>query len=219
MEIKDLLSPLGTVIAVFLAARFALRNEQIKKGLDIRTTQLIQLSEMVYLTSVNVMQYAGTLAAIIDAHMTPVVNNNLKIISMEQLHEWKNTLDKANDWALNIREIGICSQRLSFHGNSTWPDWGYKVRILRREIDVFFMITRPGERNIEIGMTTKSCEEVDSFTRLLRIRVKEIEKIKSELLQSMQDEFDNLTRHEPITIATLTHNIYQSIRRFLCLNK
>lgn len=214
MEIKDLFTPLGTVIAVFLAARFALRNEQIKKGLDIRTTQLTQLSEMVYLTSVNVMQYAGALAGIIDAQM--IINHHKKI-SMEQLHEWKNRLDDANDWALDIREIAICSQRLSFHGNPTWPDWGKKVSILRREIDAFFMITRPGERNIEIGMTTKTFEEVDNFTRLLRIRVKEIEKIKSELLQSMQDEFNRLTRHEPLTIVTLARNISQSIRRFLCL--
>ncbi|MCW0351045.1 ubiquinol-cytochrome-c reductase complex assembly factor 3 [Pantoea ananatis] len=221
MEIKDLLTPAITVLGVFLTARFALRNEHRKKALEIETTQLESLSVLVLRSLDNVAQYSGTLAVLIDANvkiiteqLSPASRDNAGI-PVAELNKWKDQLDKHSAWRLNRSDLQKASHGLRFHREADWARWQQTVTQLQREIYAFFMITTPGEENIERMNGVRTAAEARDFAQTLRTRVRELQSLQETLLTSMKNDFSQLLRPEQTaTLCSLTKGLWRRMRRF-----
>lgn len=221
MEIKDILTPVFTVLAVCLAAHFALRNEHKKKALEIETTQIDRLSALVDRSLDNFSQYAGALAVIIDIQITMMTERhhpdqrvNMEV-DLEQLHKWIDEIDSHPVWGLNRSDLRQASHGLRFHREADWPIWRETVPRVHREIDEFFMITMPGEENIELRNRRRTAAEAKAFAVIMRTRTKELGKLKETLLASMKGDFSKLLRpEETATLCSLLSNFRRWAARF-----
>lgn len=221
MEIKDLLTPAFTVMGVCLAAHFALRNEHRKKALEIETSQLDRISVLVLNSLDNFAQYAGALAGIIDAQITILTeqltppNCDNAEISVADLHNWLDQIDSHPQWGLNRSELQKASHGLRFHREADWLRWQEAIPQLQREIYAFFMITLPGEDNIELMRRGRTAAEARAFARTMRIRVSELRSLQEALLSSMKDDFSKLLRPEQTaTLCSMTNSLWCWMRRF-----
>ncbi len=106
------MQPAATVAAVCLAAYFALRNERKKKALEIRTTQLDRISELVNRASTNLMQYTGSLASILEARQRRLSTEQKFDINV--ISKWKDCLDESEVWAIDIQHSEHVSTAWSF---------------------------------------------------------------------------------------------------------
>lgn len=221
MGIKDLLPAAIAVFSVFLTARFALRNEHRKKALEIETTQLESLSALVLRSLDNVAQYSGTLAGLIDAkvkiiteQLSPASRDNAGI-PVAELNKWKDQLDNHSEWGLNRSDLQKASHGLRFHREADWARWQQTVPQLQREIYAFFMITTPGEENIERMNGVRTAAEAREFAQTLRTRVRELHNLQETLLTSMKNDFSQLLRPEQTaTFCSLTNGLWRRMRRF-----
>lgn len=221
MEVKDLLTPAFTVMGVCLAAHFALRNEHRKKALEIETTQLDSLSAVVLRSLDNFAQYAGAIAGLIDAQITilteqlPPPNRDNAEISVAELHKWLDQIDSHPTWGLKRSELQTASHGLRFHREADWARWQQIVPQLHREIYAFFMITVPGEENIELMRRGRTAAEGRAFAGTMRIRVIELHSLQETLLTSMKKDFSKLLRPEQTaTFCSLTNGLWRRMRRF-----
>ncbi|WP_337024517.1 MULTISPECIES: hypothetical protein [unclassified Pantoea] len=224
MEIKGLLTPAFTVMGVCLAAHFALRNEHRKKALEIETSQLDRLSVLVLSSLDNFAQYVGALAGIIDAQITvlteqlPPPNRDNVEISVAELHNWLDQIDSHPAWGLDRSELQKASHGLRFHREADWARWQQIVPQLHREIYAFFMITLPGEENIELMSRGRTAAKGRAFAETMRIRVSELRSLQEALLSSMKDDFSKLLRPEQTaTFCSVTNGLWRRMRRlFAC---
>lgn len=216
MDIKDILTPFFTVLAVYLAAHFALRNEHKKKALEIETAQIDSLSKLVDCSLDNFSQYIGALAGIIDIKITMMTTPypsdqrlNMKI-DIQQLQDWVEDINSHPSWGLNISDLRLASHGLRFHREADWLIWQKTVPQVRREINDFFMITQLGEENIILSDCIRTVEEAKAFTVMMRTRVKELGKLKETLLTSMKSDFNKLLGHEEkMTLCSLLSNLWR----------
>lgn len=221
MEIKDLFTPAITVLGVFLTARFALRNEHRKKALEIETSQLERLSSLVLQSLDNIAQFAGALAGLIDAKITimteqiPPPGRDSAVIPVAELQRWIEQLDADPAWGLNRSDLQKASHGLRFHRETDWARWQQTVKPLHREIYAFFMITTPGEENIERMNGVRTAAEAREFAQTLRTRVRELHNLQETLLTSMKNDFSQLLRPEQTaTFCSLMKGLGRRMRRF-----
>ncbi|HBA6803776.1 TPA: hypothetical protein J1492_001603, partial [Escherichia coli] len=144
MNMQIFIAPAATVAAVCLAAYFALRNERKKKALEIRTTQLDRISELVNRASTNLMQYTGTLASILEAHAKDNYLPNKKF-DINVISKWKDCLDESEVWAIDIQQLRTCQHSLEFHREKEWAEWKKIIPPLLDKINQFFLISKPGQ--------------------------------------------------------------------------
>ncbi|MDI6539719.1 hypothetical protein QMA77_22660 [Pantoea ananatis] len=221
MEIKDLLTPAITVLGVFLTARFALRNEHRKKALEIETTQLESLSALVLRSLDNFAQYTAALAVLVDAKRTIMTeqrhpgSRDSAVIPVEELQKWIDQLDADPVWGLNRSDLQKASHGLRFHREADWARWQQTVPQLQREIYAFFMITTPGEENIERRNGVRTAAEASAFAEAMRTRVRELQSLQETLLTSMKNDFSQLLRPEQTaTFCSLMKGLGRRMRRF-----
>ncbi len=221
MGIKDLLPAVITVLAVFLTARFALRNEHRKKALEIETTQLESLSALVLRSLDNFAQYAGALAGLIDAQITilseqlPPPSRDNAEIPVAELQKWLDQIDSHPAWGLNRSDLQKASHGLRFHREADWARWQQIVPQLHREIYAFFMITLPGEENIERMSGFRTAAEARIFAESMRTRVRDLQNLQETLLSSMKDDFSKLLRPEQTaTLCSMTNGLWRCVQRF-----
>lgn len=215
MEIKDILPPVFTVIAVCLAANFALRNERRKKALEIETAQIDRLSALTDRSLDNFSHYAGALAAIVDIKITmmqehsyPEQPTNLKV-DLEKLHEWRDEVDTDPVWRLDMNDLRQASHGLRFHREADWHIWHKIVPRVHSEIYDFFMITAPGEENIELRNLSRSASEAIAFANTMRVCSRELKDLRETLMLSMSADFRKLLRpEETATFCSLLRNIW-----------
>lgn len=221
MGIKDLLPAAITVLAVFLTARFALRNEHRKKALEIETAQIDRLSGLILHSLDNFAQYAGALASITDIQLTMMTErrhplNRVNItIPVEELHHWVEKIESHPVWGLNRTELLKASHGLRFHREGDWQLWNEIVPAVNREIYAFFMITTPGEENIERMNGVRTAAEAREFAETMRTRVRELHNLQETLLTSMKNDFSQLLRPEQTaTFCSLMKGLGRRMRRF-----
>lgn len=221
MEVKDLLTPAFTVMGVCLAAHFALRNEHRKKALEIETSQLDRLSVLVLNSLDNFAQYAGALAGLIDAQITvlaeqlPPPNLDKTNIPVAELQKWLDQIDSHPAWGLNRSGLQKASHGLRFHREADWTSWQQIVPQLHREIYAFFMITLPGEENIERMSGFRTAAEARIFAESMRTRVRDLQNLQETLLTSMKNDFSKLLRPEQTaTFCSLMNGLWRRMQRF-----
>ncbi|MBA4823504.1 hypothetical protein H2241_21445 [Pantoea ananatis] len=221
MGIKDLLPAAIAVFSVFLTARFALRNEHRKKALEIETTQLESLSALVLRSLDNVAQYTAALAVLVDAKRTimteqlPSASRDSAVIPVAELQKWKDQLDADPAWGLYLSDLQKASHGLRFHRGADWARWQQTVPQLQREIYAFFMITTPGEENIERRNGVRTAAEARDFAEAMRTRVRELQSLQETLLTSMKNDFSQLLRPEQTaTFCSLMKGLGRRMRRF-----
>ncbi|WNK51611.1 hypothetical protein RM153_24050 (plasmid) [Pantoea agglomerans] len=221
MEIKDLLTPCVTVLAVFLAAHFALRNEHKKKALEIETAQIERTAALVHHSLDNFAQYTGALAAIVDISTTMIVenqhpNNHERItINFEELHRWIAQIENDPEYGLNRKDLQQAAHGLRFHREANWNRWSNVVPLVHREIYDFFMITTPGKENIDVKDRFRTVEEARIFATTLRDRTTDLILLKEQLLSSMKADFKKLLQpKESLTFCSLLNGFWRWVIRF-----
>ncbi|WNK42625.1 hypothetical protein [Pantoea agglomerans] len=221
MEIKDLLTPCVTVLAVFLAAHFALRNEHKKKALEIETAQIERISALVDRSLDNFVQYTGALAGIVDISTTIMVErqhpDNRERITMhiEQLQSWIAEIENDPEYGLNRKDLRQAAHGLKFHKEANWNRWSNVVPLVHREINGFFMITTPGNENIDVKDRFRTVEEARIFATTMRDRTTELIILKEQLLGSMKADFQKLLQpKESLTFCSLLNNFWCWMIRF-----
>ncbi|ESA60627.1 hypothetical protein HMPREF1591_05020 [Escherichia coli 113303] len=217
MNMQIFIGPTATVAAVCLAAYFALRNERKKKALEIRTTQLDRISELVSRASTNLMQYTGTLASILEAHTKENYLPDHKF-NINEISKWKNDLDKREDWAIDIQQLRTCQHNLEFHREKEWAEWEKIIPPLLDKINQFFLISKPGQPVTLINGQNKTVDELIAFSIYLQQQTEEIKAVRKLLLSQMREEFIELTSFEPVTIFSLLKSIKKSVLQFFCIS-
>ncbi|HGK4675455.1 TPA: hypothetical protein ACJ2WV_004761 [Kluyvera georgiana] len=216
MDMKVFIGPVATVTAVCLAAYFALRNERKKKALEIKTAQLDRISELVNRTSINLMQYAGCLASILETQAKGTYPPNYKF-DIATISKWKDDIDGHESWNLDIQQLRACQHSLEFHREKQWAEWLKIASPLTSEIENFFLISKPGKPVTIINGQSKTVSELLDFSRYLQKRTEEIDSMRKILLTQMREEFIELTRFEPVTIFSLSKSIKKSVMQFFCI--
>lgn len=220
MEIKDLLTPCVTVLGVFLAAHFALRNEHKKKALEIETAQIEHLSALVDRSLDNFGQYTGALAGIVDIKTKVMVGahhpdeRDSVEMDIEQLQGWKDAIDDST-YELNRNDLRQAAHGLRFHRESDWYYWSNLVPLVHREINEFFMITTPGKENIDRKNRRRTADEARNFATTMRDRTTELTTLKGQLISSMKADFDKLLRpKESLNFCSLLNDFWCWVIRF-----
>ncbi|MGY8619905.1 hypothetical protein [Pantoea agglomerans] len=224
MEIKDLLTPCVTVLGVFLAAHFALRNEHKKKALEIETAQIEKISALVDSSLDNFAQYTGALASIVDIRTTIMVEQQHPderervTMHIDQVQFWIQQIDNDPVYGLNRKELRQAAHGLKFHREANWNRWSNVVPLVHREINEFFMITTPGMENIDVKDRLRTDEEARNFATTMRDRTSELTLLKEQLLSSMRADFKKLLRpKESLSFCSLLNDFwYWAIRFFNC---
>ena len=224
MEIKDLLTPAFAVLGVYLAANFALRNEHKKKALEVETTQIERLSALVDRSLDNFAQYAGALAGIVDIQTTLMTerhhpNDRDKIVMrIQQVQKWIEAIENDSVYGLNRNDLRQAAHGLRFHREADWQAWRDVVPLVHREIDDFFMITTPGNENVDLKNGQRTIEEARKFAIDMRKRTSELATLKETLLSSMKGDFIKLLRPEQtISFCSLLNDFWcWAIRFFRC---
>ncbi|HDQ6493242.1 TPA: hypothetical protein QBF03_000083 [Escherichia coli O117:H4] len=217
MNMQIFIASAATVAAVCLAAYFALRNERKKKALEIRTTQLDRISELVNRASTNLMQYTGTLASILEAHAKDNYLPNKKF-DINVISKWKDCLDESEVWAIDRQQLRTCQHSLEFHREKEWAEWKKIIPPLLDKIDQFFLISKPGQPVTFINGQNKTADELLVFSRYLRKQTAEIESVRQLLLSQMREEFIELTSFEPVTMFSLFKSIKKNVMQFFCIS-
>ncbi|MGY3094974.1 hypothetical protein [Pantoea eucalypti] len=224
MEIKDLLTPAFAILGVYLAAQFALRNEHKKKSLEVETTQIERLSALVDRSLDNFAQYTGALAGIVDIKTTIMLENHLPkdrdkiVMRIQQVQKWIEAIENDSVYGLNRNDLRQAAHGLRFHREEDWQRWCDVVPLVHREIDDFFMITTPGNENVDLKNGQRTVEEARKFAITMRIRTSELVTLKETLLSSMKDDFIKLLRPEQtISFCTLLNDFWcWAVRFFSC---
>lgn len=194
MEIKDVLTPLVTLAAVWLGANFTLRNELRKKELEIKAAHLEKLSENCDSTLFHLINYAGSIAAMLDVHMS--LTPGSEPLRINVLNDLLTQIDDSPR-GLDQEKMRWCRHGLEFHRESEWERWKNVVMPLKDRIYDFFMITTPGEENRTMLDKSRTRTETLEFTTELRARIKDIEALRKEVVSAMANDFRRLTQPTP----------------------
>ncbi|MGF6477818.1 hypothetical protein ABIE06_004680 [Pantoea dispersa] len=136
-------------------------------------------------------------------------------VPVSELHRWIGQIDSDPTWGLNRSELQKASHGLRFHRDADWARWQQTVPQLQREIYAFFMITLPGEENIELMNCERTAAEARAFAETMRTRVSELHNLQETLITSMKDDFSKLLRPgQTATFCSMTHGLWNWMRRF-----
>jgi len=220
MDLKDVTTPLATIVAVWLAASFALRNERRKKTLELRTAQIDRIADLVNRSSTNLLNHTGALASIVEINARMwEENSHAPGVPLETLHNWINDLDEHPAWGIDRELYRQCAHDLEFHRESEWLLWERVVPGIIDEKNTFFMISMPGNGLVDMKDQTRSVEDILAFAVLMRRRVRELQTMRRDILDSLRKDFRNLTRPAAPTLRSLTAGVLRGIRHFLTGNK
>lgn len=211
MDFKEMITPLVTLAAVWLAANFTLRNELRKKELEIKATYLEKLSEKCDSMLLDLINYSGSLAGILDSSPILVPGNNPVCIG--KLNEWLSQLDDSPR-GLDQEKLRWCSHGLEFHRIDEWKRWQDNVQPLQHKIYEFFMITLPGENNVDMSGKSRTRDEITAFAADLRVRMKSIQVMRQDIVSAMAADFRLLTQPVPRNIFNLTSSLCRCISNF-----
>ncbi|EEP91800.1 hypothetical protein [Yersinia kristensenii] len=200
MDFKDVITPLVTLAAVWLAANFTLRNELRKKELEISAAHLEKLSENCDSTLRQWVHYAGCIACTLDAHMLITPGNEPFRINV--LNDLLTQIDDSSH-GLDLEKIQWCRHGLEFHRENEWKRWKDVVPPLKDRIYDFFMITTPGNENLVMLDKNRTRAEIAEFTADLRVRIKDLDVQRKEIVSAMANDFRLLTQPAPSNIYDL----------------
>ncbi|ATM85547.1 MULTISPECIES: hypothetical protein [Yersinia] len=200
MDFKDVITPLATLAAVWLAANFTLRNELRKKELEIKAAHLEKLSENCDSTLIHLINYAGSIASMLDAHMHFTPGNE-----PFRVHFLNDLLTQIDDSprGLDLEKMHWCRHGLEFHRENEWKRWSEVVPSLKDRIYDFFMVTTPGDENLVMLDKSRTRAEIAEFTADLRVRIKDIDVQRKEIVSAMANDFRLLTQSAPNNIYDL----------------
>ncbi|RYC42894.1 hypothetical protein [Pectobacterium zantedeschiae] len=220
MEIKDILTPLATISAVWVAARFTLRNELRKKELELKAAHLEKLSENCDSALIAFMEHAGRLASLIDIKLMLLRESNPSSkkpeikISVADLNEWLTEFERIQQ-PIDHEKLRWCRHGLEFHREHEWKRWRDSVGLLQREMYDFFLITNPGEENRDIKGQYRTREEINKFSARLRKHVAEMETVRKDIVSAMANDFRLLTQPANHNIYELMSSVRKRLSKFL----
>lgn len=196
-ELKDLLTPAASLLAVWLTARFTLNREVRKKELEIRVDRLEKLSADCDEVLSQLINYAGFISALVQSRFLLFTPTQSKArIPIQEFFEYKDLLD--NSELAPDREKGRrCEHGLRFHHYQEWRKWDAIVPKLQNDIYDFFMITRAGEIVKSLKDQSRTQEDCEAFIRQLSKWHKDAEALRKQLLDTMSSDFNELTRSKP----------------------
>ncbi|WP_336853958.1 hypothetical protein [Pseudescherichia vulneris] len=196
-ELKDLLTPAASLLAVWLTARFTLNREIRKKELEIRVDRLEKLSADCDEVLSQLINYAGFISGLVQSRLLLVTPTQSKArIPIQEFSEDKDMLD--NSKLAPDREKGRrCEHGLRFHHYQEWQKWDAIVPKLQNDIYDFFMITRAGEIVKDLKNQSRTQEDCEAFIRQLSKWQKDADTLRKQLLDAMSSDFHELTKSKP----------------------
>lgn len=153
MELHDLMTPVFTLVGVWMAARFTLRNEISKKSLEIRASRMEQLAAECDECLTGLINPVGMLASMLESEFTVVCTLNRPkkgVVAVSELNKLIAMPD-GSKWQLNADKLSQCRQKLSFHRSGDLHLWTGTVGATLKQINQFFMVTLPGEPVRDMG--------------------------------------------------------------------
>ncbi|HHL2498949.1 MULTISPECIES: hypothetical protein [Enterobacter] len=193
-ELKDLLTPVASLLAVWLTARFTLNREIRKKELELRVDRLEKLSADCDEVLLQLINYAGFISGLVQSRLlllTPTQSKTL--IPIQAFSEDKDLLD--NSKLAPDREKGRrCEHGLRFHHYQEWQKWDAIVPKLQNDIYDFFIITPAGEIVKDLKDQGRTQEECEAFVRQLSKWQKNADTLRKQLLDTMSNDFHELTK-------------------------
>lgn len=214
-EWKDILTPLTTLGAVWLAARFTLRNEFRKKELEIRAGQLETLSEKCALSLLSMSNYAGYISYLIDINLNDIQleTPNISHIPSEKYGLWYEEAIESK-WLYDEDLLNWCSHSLRFHRPSDFEKWRDEVEVTRDRICAFFLISRPGQEwKLRLGKP-KTLNELDDFSIELKQSCTSMKKLRNHLVENIAEDYRKLLRSEPNNLWQLLSHWRKSMFSF-----
>lgn len=196
-ELKDLLTPAASLLAVWLTARFTLNREIRKKELEIRVDRLEKLSADCDEVLSQLINYAGFISGLVQSRLLLLTPTQSKArIPIQEFSEDKDLLD--NSKLAPDREKGRrCEHGLRFHHYQEWQKWDAIVPKLQNDIYDFFMITRAGEIVKDLKNQSRTQEDCEAFIRQLSKWQKDADTLRKQLLDAMSSDFHELTKSKP----------------------
>ena len=193
-ELKDLLTPAASLLAVWLTARFTLNREIRKKELELRVDRLEKLSADCDEVLLQLINYAGGISGLVQSRLLEVTQAQLKAqIPIQALSEYKDLLDDSK-WSPDPDKGRRCEHGLRFHHYQEWQKWDAIVPKLQNDIYDFFMITRAGEIVKDLKDQSRAQEECEAFVRQLSKWQKDADTLRKQLLDTMSNDFHELTK-------------------------
>lgn len=218
MELNIILTPLVTLAGVWLGARYALRNEIIKKSIEIRASRIEQLAAECDDCLTGLINHAGMIASRVDSEFTVVSTLRRSLqgtVTVSELNRLFEPLD-GSPWKLNADQLSKCRQKLSFHRPADLHLWTAAVGETLTHMYQFFMITMPGEEVRDMGGVERTEEDAMAFVRQLRLSLREITVLKKTLSENMALDFHRLTQPaEPATLSGCCRSAFARLRYFL----
>lgn len=197
-EWKDILTPLTTLGAVWLAAHFTLRNEFRKKELEIRAEQLETMSEKCALSLLSMGNYAGYVSYLIDLYLNDIREENpaTSHVESEKFSLWYEEASESK-WLYDEDLLNWCSHSLRFHRPTDFEKWRNEVEGTRDRICAFFLISRPGQEwKLRLGKS-KTLYELDDFSNELKQSCASMKEFRSHLVENIAEDYRKLLRSEP----------------------
>ncbi|MCK4230250.1 hypothetical protein J2N90_17780 [Enterobacter asburiae] len=198
-ELKDLLTPIASLLAVWLTARFTLNREIRKKELEIRIDRLEKLSAECDEVLSQLINYAGGISGLVQSRLLEVTQADSKArIPVQVFTEDKDLLDDSK-WAPDKEKGRRCEHGLRFHHYHEWQKWNAIVPKLQNDIYDFFMITRAGDIVKDLKDQSRTQEDCEVFVRQLSKWQKDADTLRKQLLDKMSSDFYELTKAKPNT--------------------
>lgn len=193
-ELKDLLTPAASLLAVWLTARFTLNREIRKKELELRVDRLEKLSADCDEVLLQLINYAGGISGLVQSRLLEATQAQSKAqIPIQALSEYKDLLDDSK-WSPDREKGRRCEHGLRFHHHQEWQKWDAIVPKLQNDIYDFFMITRAGEIVKNLKGQSRMQEECEAFVRQLSKWQKDANLLRKQLLDTMSNDFHELTK-------------------------
>lgn len=123
MEPTIIITPLVTLAGVWLGARYTLRNEIIKKSIELRAGRIEQLAAECEECLTGLINHEGMLASMPDSEFTIVrtLNSPGKGV-VGELNELTTRLE-GSPWKLDADRLSQCRQKLTFHHSDDLYLW------------------------------------------------------------------------------------------------
>ena len=193
-ELKDLLTPAASLLAVWLTARFTLNREIRKKELELRVDRLEKLSADCDEVLLQLINYAGGISGLVQSRLLEVTQAQSKTqIPIQALSEYKDLLDDSK-WSPDREKGRRCEHGLRFHHYQEWQKWDAIVPKLQNDIYDFFSITRAGDIVKDLKDQGRTQEECEAFVRQLSKWQKDANFLRKQLLDTMSNDFHELSK-------------------------
>ncbi|MFP1737537.1 hypothetical protein [Lonsdalea quercina] len=196
-ELKELLTPAASLLAVWLTARFTLNREILKKELEIRVDRLEKLSANCDEALSQLINYAGFISGLVQSQLLLFTPTQSKArLPVQKFIEVKDLLDDS-ELAPDREKVRRCEHGLRFHHYQEWQKWDAIVPKLQNDINDFFMITPAGAIVKVLKDQGRTQEDCEAFIRQLSKWQKDADDLRKQLLDAMSSDFHELTKSKP----------------------